>query len=149
MTRFLPDTNVWLALILSGHPLHRRATTWWESVAANDEVVLCRATQQSLLRLLTTAAVFAPYGDEPLSNRLAWAALDEIAADPCVTLTAIEPSDVASAWRAHSTVTSASPKLWMDAYLAAFAKTSHAVLVTNDAAFRAYMDLDLMVIGAP
>lgn len=38
-------------------------------------------------------------------------------------------------------------KVWMDAYLAAFAQAAGARLVTNDVAFRAYPILDVVLIG--
>ena len=40
----------------------------------------------------------------------------------------------------------ASPKLWMDAYLAAFAIAAKQQLVTTDKAFRQFKDLDLLVL---
>jgi predicted nucleic acid-binding protein len=44
---------------------------------------------------------------------------------------------------AHGT---ASPKLWMDAYLAAFALAGRYSMVTTDAAFRQFRGLDLLVL---
>ena len=41
----------------------------------------------------------------------------------------------------------ASPKLWMDAYLAAFALAGRNQKVTTDAAFRQFQGLDLLVLG--
>lgn len=40
----------------------------------------------------------------------------------------------------------ASPKLWMDAYLAAFARSAGYTLVTTDAAFTQFADLDLRLL---
>jgi predicted nucleic acid-binding protein len=41
----------------------------------------------------------------------------------------------------------ASPKLWMDAYLAAFALAGRYAMVTTDAAFRQFRGLDLLILG--
>ena len=41
----------------------------------------------------------------------------------------------------------ASPKLWMDAYLAAFALAGGCRMVTTDAAFKQFAGLDLELIG--
>jgi predicted nucleic acid-binding protein len=52
----LADSNVWLALALSKHQFHATAGAWLAEQAP-QEVLFCRATQQSFLRLLTTRAV--------------------------------------------------------------------------------------------
>lgn len=144
--RFLPDVNVWLALALSGHPRHVVASRWLNGVIDEQEVYFCRVTQQSTLRLLTTAAVFAPLGDPPLSNLAAWAVVDALLGDSRVSLRAIEPTGLAELWRAYSALSSPSPKVWMDSYLAAFARAANATLVSIDADFQAYPDLDPLLL---
>lgn len=145
MTSFLCDTNVWLALALSHHVHHPVARRWWESVEDPATVVFCRATQHALLRLLTNSAVLAPYGNPPLSNAEAWAVFEAFAADERVIVRTDEPSGLETAWRRFAVRDTASPKLWMDAYLAAFALTSGCRLVTFDAAFRQFSGLDLLI----
>ena len=145
--RYLPDTDVLLALALSGHPHHQAAAAWLDGVDDRDDVLMCRATQQSLLRLLTTAAVFAPFEEEPLTNTEAWAVSDALLADLRFSLVDVEPPGTLAGWRQHSSRPSPSPKVWMDAYLAAFAQAAGARLVTNDVAFRAYPRLDVVLIG--
>ncbi|MFT4233581.1 MAG: PIN domain-containing protein [Microbacterium sp.] len=146
-SRFLPDTNTWLALALSGHPHHALARQWLDAVDDRSEIILCRAVQQSLLRLLTTAAVFAPLGDDPLTNREAWAVADAFAADARVSVAIFEPAAVSSGWREFSSLGTSSPKVWMDAYLAAFALRSDATLVTNDRAFAGFQGLRSLILG--
>src|ERR1051325_935618 len=68
----LADSNVWLALALSGHQHHTAAATWLEKEAAVGSLSFCRATQTSFLRLLTTKAVLNAYGNPPLTNEEAW-----------------------------------------------------------------------------
>lgn len=106
-------------------------------------------TQQSTLRLLTTAAVFVPLGDPPLSNLAAWAIVDALLGDVRVSLRTVEPTGLAKAWRAYSAISSPSPKMWMDSYLAAFARAADATLVSTDADFQAYPDLDLLLLTEP
>lgn len=72
----LCDTNVWLALTLSTHVHHDVARTWLESVDEPEAIHFCRATQQSLLRLLTTRAVLNAHGSDALTNAQAWAAYE-------------------------------------------------------------------------
>lgn len=142
----LCDANVWLALALSAHVHHRAAREWLESVSERESVLFCRATQQTFLRLLTNAAVLAPYGNPPLGNHEAWAAYEAFLADDRITLEAHEPAGLESRWHEFAARETPSPKLWMDAYLAAFAAASGATMVTTDAAFRQFSGLDLRVL---
>ncbi|MFN2569502.1 MAG: TA system VapC family ribonuclease toxin [Candidatus Dormibacteria bacterium] len=143
----LGDANVWLALALSGHVHHRRARTWFQNMVEMDGIRFCRATQQTLLRLLTTASVLAPYGSPPLSNVQAWAIYEAFVADDRVALQLDEPVNLEQHWKSYAVRDTPSPKLWMDAYLAAFATAGRLQLVTTDAAFRQFAGLDLIVLG--
>lgn len=143
----LCDTNVWLALSLSGHIHHDTAREWLGTVQDPADVLFCRATQQSLLRLLTNKAVLAPYGNPPLSNKEAWAVYEALVSDDRIVLHADEPAGVEPQWRLLATRDSASPKLWMDAYLAAYAIAGGHRLVTTDAGFRQFTGLDLLHLG--
>lgn len=62
-------------------------------------IAFCRATQQSFLRLLTSAAVLAPYGNQPLTNSQAWDAYEALLADERITFAAEEPQGIATLWR--------------------------------------------------
>jgi hypothetical protein len=53
----LCDSNAWLALALSKHGHHATAREWLDTVEEPATVFLCRATQQTFLRLLTNASV--------------------------------------------------------------------------------------------
>ena len=143
----LCDGNVWLALALSAHVHHEQARDWFDSVAEPGSVLFCRATQQTLLRLLTNPSVLAPYGNRPLSNDQAWAAYEAFAADDRIRLQAEEPVGVESLWKEFGSRSTASPKLWMDAYLAAFALGAGYRMVTTDGAFRQFPGLDLLVLA--
>jgi len=143
----LCDSNVWLALALSKHWHHTEVRQWLETVEQPESVLFCRATQQTLLRLLTNASVLRPYGNPPLTNREAWAVYETLRADERIVFHAGEPAGVEPLWKELAARRSASPKLWMDAYLAAYALAGHYRMVTTDAAFRQFRGLDLLVLG--
>lgn len=148
MSTFLCDVNVWLALALSEHVHHGIARDWWTTVERPRSVLYCRATQQSLLRLLTNRTVLGAYGNEPLTNDEAWSVFEAFVADDRILLQAEEPAALERHWQRFARRDTASPKLWMDAYLAAFAFAGGHTLVTSDAAYRQFEGLDLDVLGA-
>ena len=141
----LADSNVWLALALSKHAFHSAARGWLERQTRREAVLFCRATQQSFLRLLTTKAVLAPYGIPAVSNKAAWSAYEGLLADERIAW-AEEPRGLESSWKRLAGGPRASPKLWMDAYLAAFAISGGYQLVTTDLAFKQFKELDLFVL---
>jgi toxin-antitoxin system PIN domain toxin len=142
----LADSNVWLALTLSSHEAHAAASVWLSNQATENGVAFCRMTQISLLRLLTTAGVTNPLGNPPLTNAEAWQLYDGLQADPRIGYVD-EPTDLGEHWQRCGARTSASPKLWMDAYLAAFAIAGGHQLVTFDSAFVQFDGLDLVVLS--
>jgi uncharacterized protein len=143
----LCDSNVWLALSLSGHVHHDSARGWFDRVTEPASVLFCRATQQSYLRLLTNAAVLAPYGNVPLTNDKAWAAYQQLSADDRVGFRGDEPIDLEVRWKELACRRTASPKLWMDAYLAAYAIGAGCRMVTTDGAFKQFAGLDLLLLA--
>ncbi len=142
----LADSNVWLALALSKHVHHAAARAWLGQQAPPKTVFFCRSTQQSFLRLLTTSAVFTPYGIPPLSNKAAWAVYEGFRADARMSWVD-EPRGLEASWKRLAAATKPSPKLWMDAYLAAFAIAGGYQLVTTDKAFKQFKGLDLVVLS--
>ena len=143
----LPDTNLWLALTLSKHTHHASARHWLDRQATPDSICFCRSTQQSFVRLLTTAAVLRPYGIEPLENYKAWAAYEAFVADDRIIFRD-EPPGLATIWKKLGARRTTSPKLWMDSYLAAFAIGTGAQLVTTDTAFTQFSGLDTVILKA-
>jgi toxin-antitoxin system PIN domain toxin len=143
----LPDTNIWLALALSTHGFHEAARRWFDRQSADASVLFCRATQQSLLRLLTTDAVMRPHGIPPMTNAAAWQVYQAFLSDRRIAW-APEPDadDVTARWNAFAARATASPKLWMDAYLAAFAMAGRCRLVTTDKGFEQFQGLDPIVL---
>lgn len=142
----LPDTNVWLALTLSGHTHHAAAKAWLEGESKPDSLFFGRSTQQSFLRLMTTAGVLSVYGIDPLTNAQAWDAYEAFIADERI-LFQPEPPRMDAHWKKLAARKTSSPKLWMDAYLAAFAIAAGCQLVTTDQAFTQFTGLDVRVIA--
>jgi uncharacterized protein len=141
----LLDTNVWLALTLSGHTHHAAAKSWLDAESNPDSILFCRSTQQSLLRLMTTDGILSSYGIKPLSNAQAWAIYEAFIADERILFQA-EPSKLEPLWKKLASRKNSSPKLWMDAYLAAFAMATDAQLVTTDKAFSQFVGLKVKII---
>ena len=143
----LGDTNFWLALSLSKHLFHPAARRWFDGQSAPASVQFCRATQQSVLRLLTTESVLRPYGIGPMTNAAAWELYEDLLADRRIAWAAEpEAAAVGARWKLLGAAGAASPKLWMDAYLAAFAIESGQQLVTTDKGFRQFKGLDAIVL---
>jgi len=141
----LADSNIWLALAISKHAFHPMARGWLAGRAPR-EALFCRATQYSFLRLLTTAAVLAPYGIPPLGNKAAWSVYEGFLADERISWVE-EPRGLDAYWKKWAAGSKASPKLWMDAYLAAFAVAGGYELVTTDKAFKQFKGLSLLVLS--
>lgn len=118
MPGFLFDTNIWLALTFASHPLHAAAAGAFANTTAADKALFCRSTQQSVLRLMSDPRLAAQYGVAPISNRDAFARLEMFMARPNVGCVE-EPAALLPRWKAYADLTTASPKRWMDAYLAA------------------------------
>jgi toxin-antitoxin system PIN domain toxin len=114
----------------------------------DESALFCRSTQQSFLRLLTNRSVFSPYGASPLTGEQAWATYDQLAMDARVGFDPNEPSTLGVAWRRFTFRPLSSPKLWMDAYLAAFAVSGGFTFVTTDSGFRQFEGLDVVVLGS-
>ena len=144
--KHLCDSNVFLAIAVEQHAHHALASEWFGALPETDTALFCRATRISFLRLLTQK--IAP-DYRPLSNREAWTALDQLMADDATGF-ATEPEGLDPVWRQLAERDSPSPKVWMDAYLAAFAITSGMRLVTLDKDFRNYESagLDLLLLKA-
>jgi len=140
----LADTNFWLSLTLEAHPHHKSACRWFEEKAERHTIVFNRATQQSYLRLLTQSL---GTGYQPCSLAEAWNYYDLLIEDDRIRWTS-EPAGLELVWRRMSQMNRCSPKLWMDAYLAAFSVSGGYRLVTFDQAYRQFESggLDLVLL---
>jgi uncharacterized protein len=131
------DSSVWIASIFTTHPFHEQAQTALHDATPANPAVFCRSTQQSVLRLASTPALLKAYGADGLTNRDALVALDALMALPQVCERE-EPPGTVALWHRLASRDTASPKVWMDAYLAAFAISSGLRFVTLDDDFKTY-----------
>jgi predicted nucleic acid-binding protein len=86
---------------------------------------------------VTTPAIHVAHGSAPVTNAAAWEKCQELLALPQVRWLD-EPTNLTDLWRDMACLSSASPKRWMDAYLAAFAIRHGAELVTLDRDFKGF-----------
>ncbi len=80
-----------------------------------------------------------------LSNTEAWRTFETIAQDSRIAF-APEPPDLDETWKSFALRKTSSPKLWMDAYLAAFAVCSGYQLVTADKVFTQFKGLEIHLL---
>lgn len=132
------DTNVWIAALFPTHPFHPLAQRALQQATPAEPAVFCRATQQSFLRSASTPTLLKAYGADGMTNRDALVALDALQALPQVCAREEAPG-VFALWRGLAVAETASPKVWMDAYLAAFAITGGLRLITLDGDFRRFV----------
>ena len=125
------DANVWLALLWDRHVHSETARAWFDD-ASEEQFFFCRFTQLTILRLLTTEKVM---GKDTSSMSGAWRLWDRVWADPRVSFLP-EPEDLEMELRSRSRLATASPKVWADAYLLAFAAVAGLKLVTFDRALK-------------
>jgi predicted nucleic acid-binding protein len=100
-------------------------------------------TQQGFLRLATNPKAFAT---EAVSLRDAWRLYDSFLTDSRI-LFATEPDNVEAIWRNHTQGRFFSPKVWNDAYLAAFAEAAGIQLVTFDQGFGEYKSNNCTILS--
>jgi uncharacterized protein len=103
-------------------------------LAGDTVCYFCRLTQQGYLRLATNPSVF---GKDAVTLPEACQKYDLFLSDPRVSFAA-EPVGTEPHWRAYTQSQLFSPKVWNDAYLAAFALAGGFRLVTFDQGFAQY-----------
>jgi len=126
----LLDVNVWLALTFDSHFHHPPAKTWFDNLA-NDVCFFCRFTQLGFLRLATNSAIF---GKHALTLPKAGQKYDVSLTASRISV-ADDPASIEAPWRAFTQARSFSPKIWNDAYLAAFSIVGNFEFVTFDKGF--------------
>lgn len=126
-----------MAATFPRHEFHTTAQRFLATVRAESPAVFCRATEQSFLRLATTPLLLARYDQIGRTNRDALAELLALRSRTDVGFRD-EPPGTASLWYRLAARDTASPKVWMDSYLAAFAIRGGLNFVTLDRDFAAY-----------
>jgi toxin-antitoxin system PIN domain toxin len=122
----LVDVGVWLAATWGRHARHHIARQWFDE--QSDDLILCRVTQMSLLRLISNPAIM---GEDVVTRSETWRIIDQLWSDNRV-LWAEEPDHLDAVFRAISAQNDNSHKVWTDDYLAAFAQAGGASLATLD-----------------
>ncbi len=124
-----PDVNVLLALVWEQHIHHVTAYNWY-SIAGRPSLPVCRVTQLSFLRVLTSASIMQK---DIHTNMSAWRLYDSLETSGNIHLLA-EPAHLGPVLRSTTSIGTSSPKLWADAYLSAFATQAKLQLITFDVA---------------
>lgn len=126
----LPDINVWLALYFDGHGHHASANRWYRSLDPTPPLAFCRQTQLGFFRLLSSSAVIESGGH---TQGQCWRVFEEwVENDQARFLD--EPPGISKLLRNRTSDEVVAPKMWMDAYLSAFAEAASLMLVTFDRA---------------
>lgn len=125
-------------MTFSSHPFHAKAHTEFAQASAADSACFCRATQLSFLRLISTPAIQQNYGAHGLTNADALKIVACHLALPSVRMMDEAPG-TEPLWRRLARLNTPSPKVWMDAYLAAFAISGRLRFVTTDKDFKRYV----------
>lgn len=148
MPASLFDTSTWLAAVFPAHPCHNAAQKALNSATPASPAAFCRATQQSFLRLLSTPALLKTYGAEGMTNRDALALLHALLRLDQVSELE-EPPGTVGIWHRLGSRDFVAPKVWMDAYLAAFAIAGDLTFVSLDQDFKKFAPagLKLMVLN--
>ena len=141
MMNYLPDINVWIALAFQSRSEHPVARNWYDSLES-PTLLFCRLTQQGLLRLATNAKAI---GSQACTLGKAWDLYDQLLVDYCA-IYASEPVKLEHQWRTFTQGHTFSPKIWNDAYLAAFAVCNTLEVVTFDRGFRQFPGLHCTIL---
>ena len=137
----LLDVNVWLALAFKRHKHHVSAVAWFRTASAS--CLFCRFTQAGFLRLASNPTAMGPAA---VTLAEAWRAYDVFVADPNIAFIE-EPQGLELAWRSHTQHLPFSPKVWNDAYLAAFAEVLGYEVVTFDQGFSQFRNVRSTILS--
>ena len=140
----LCDVNVLLPLCTDRHVHCAAARAWAETITQPHALSVCRVSQLGLLRLLNNPVVMKEHA---LSTIECWRVYDTLMTDERFVFRP-EPAGLERALQKLTRPHSFAPKLWQDAYLAAFAIAGGLQLVTFDQGFRSFVGLDCRVLSA-
>ncbi len=138
MRGLLFDVNLWVALTFGGHRYHATAKNVIERCSGDFPAFFCEATERSWLRLITIPAIQQSCDAEILTNEMALKFRAIWKKDSKICFLHEEPEEIRELWYRFAGIPSPSPKVWMDAYLAAFAILGNFEMVTLDRDFCKY-----------
>lgn len=140
----LCDVNVLLALSADRHSLHGVAVEWADALPPSEAGV-CRMAQVGLLRLLNNPVVM---GEDVLDTAGCWSVWRRLLEDERFQFLPQEPAGLDAEFERLTAGRRFSPRLWTDAYLAAYARKAGLTLVTLDHGFRSFPGLTCQVLEA-
>jgi len=143
----LYDVNIWIALAFDKHPHHALATGAFNEADSLSPAAFCRTSQQAFLRLVTTPAIQECYGIREIANEKAWKVWEDLILLPQVGWLD-EPPGLQELWGHYGSNRSVAPKVWADAYLAAFAKAYDIEFLTLNDDFRKFEGLSVKLLSA-
>ena len=141
----LCDVNVLLALVTDRHVHHPEAARWMNRAPFRNAVV-CRHVQIGLLRLLNNLAVMH---EDAVPAGECWALWRRLLGDERVRFEPREPDGLDASFEAFTLGRAFSPRVWLDAYLAAYARAGDYTLVTFDQGFGQFEGLSCNVLTPP
>ncbi len=140
--KYLADVNILFPLCYDLHDHREKAAEWWEERGAG-EIALHVVVRLGVLRLLCNAPVM---GEEILQPKEALAAWDVIDSDPRTFRIGAAPSQLESCLLKNVKDRKPNPKLWTDAYLAAYAEAEGWTMTTFDKGFSKFHLTNLEVL---
>ena len=146
MQGYFADTNVWVALQFKRHLHHQIVVDFMKTRAKEAPVFFARIVEQSFLRLITTAAICRTYNVSVHTNAQAVQILNGWRSCSYIDCLDEEPPGTRALWLELAAIPSASPKVWMDAYLAAYAIRAGIPLATLDSDFRQFESAGLSLL---
>jgi uncharacterized protein len=144
MKPLLADVNFLLPLLVRTHTHHAPALAWWRNQPAN-RLGLCRIVQLGVMRLLANPRIMH---DHALTTRAAWDLLTDLLADERIDFWH-EPPNLDAALPRLLRYSEPTYALVTDSYLAAFALSRQAGLVTFDQGFGQFEGLTLELLPPP
>lgn len=138
MPGYFLDANIWVAATFPGHSHHGPAMDFLYERSYHDPAWLSSKTSIAWMRLVSTNAISSYYNSPEFSNKAALEILNGWLKQPEIQYMDKEPDGTFEKWKQLSSSPLPSPKIWMDAYIAAIAIEANLPLVTFDKGFQAY-----------
>ena len=138
MPGYLLDTNVWIAFNFGSHPHSAHAIAFIESCTTDSPALFSRPVETSTLRLMSNPSICLAYNSPAMTNQQAAIVLKDWQSHDHINCLNAEPVNTRELWIELASIPTASPKVWMDAYLAAFAICAGHPFATLDTDFRCF-----------
>ena len=139
----LLDIIVWVALANPDHIHHAAAQTYWHRTA-RDNLWFCRHTMIGMMRLLCQPAFM---NQRVLTPTQAFEAYQHTRAQTRVGML-VDVADLETVWLDLAKKVQWPPRMWPDAYLAAFAIAGNLRLTSFDGDFSRFPGLDWLHLTA-